>query len=145
LRNRSKGWLWTREVVSLPARNDESSADLEWLWTLRADGSVWWRLTRVRGRDEHNDWQCAGQLDQPAWNALAAGQLTPADYLETCARNHGHRLAGPRHRQARLAKCPACGALAAQHRDGTLPPHQRPSQDWPVRFVTCAGRPPKRR
>ena len=114
MRNRSKGWLWTREVVTLPARNHESSADLEWQWTLRADGSVWWRLTRVRGREEHNDWQCAGQLDKAAWNALAAGQLTPADYLETCARDHGHRLAAPRHRQARLGKCPACGALAAR-------------------------------
>ncbi len=76
MRNRSKGWLWTREVVSLPARNQEASADLQWEWTLRADGSVWWRLTRVRGRDEHNDWQWAGQLDGAAWRALAGG---PAD------------------------------------------------------------------
>jgi hypothetical protein len=145
MRNRSKGWLWTREVVTLPARNHESSADLEWQWTLRADGSVWWRLTRVRGREEHNDWQYAGELDKAGWNALAAGQLTPADYLETCARDHGHRLAVPRHRQPRLGKCPACGALAAEERDGTLQPHQRPSQDWPARFVPCAGPRPKRR
>ena len=96
--NRSKGWLWTREVVSLPARSQEASTDLEWQWTLRADGSVWWRLTRVRGREEHNEWQCAGELDGAAWKALAGGRLTPADYLETCARNHGHRLAVPRHR-----------------------------------------------
>jgi hypothetical protein len=91
--NRSKGWLWTREVVSLPARSQEASTDLEWQWTLRADGSVWWRLTRVRGKDEHNEWQCAGELDGAAWKALAGGRLTPADYLETYARNHGHRRA----------------------------------------------------
>jgi hypothetical protein len=145
MRNRSKGWLWTREVVSLPARNQDASSDLEWQWTLRADGSVWWRLTRVRGRDEHNDWQWAGQLDGAAWRALAGGQLTPADYLEMCARNHGHRVAVPRHRTARRETCPACGALADQERDGTLLPHQRPAQDWPARFVPCAGRPAKRR
>lgn len=144
MRNRSKGWLWTREVVSLPARNREASADLEWEWTLRADGSVWWRLTRVRGREEHNDWQCAGQLDSAAWKALAAGRLTPADYLETYARDNGHRLAGARHRAARREKCPACGALVDQERDGMLPPHQHPSQDWPARFIPCPGRPGRR-
>jgi hypothetical protein len=132
-------------VVSLPACNQDASADLEWQWTLRADGSVWWRLTRVRGRDEHNDWQWAGQLDAAAWRALAGGGLTPADYLEMCARNYGHRLAVPRHRTARRETCPACGALADQERDGTLLPHQRPAQDWPARFVPCAGRPAKRR
>jgi hypothetical protein len=26
-----------------------------------------------------------------------------------------------------------------------LQPHQRPSQDWPARFIPCAGRPAKRR
>ena len=143
--NRSKGWLWTREVVSLPARSQEASADLEWQWTLRADGSVWWRLTRVRGREEHNEWQCAGELDGAAWKALAGGRLTPADYLETYARNHGHRLAVPRHRTTQRETCPACGALATCGRDGTLLPHQRPAQDWPARFVPCAGRPPRRR
>ncbi len=143
--HRSKSWLWTREVVTLPARNQEASADLEWQWTLRADGSVWWRLTRVRGRDEHNDWQCAGRLDEAAWQALAAGRRTPADYLETYARDHGHRLAVPRHRQARLGKCPACGALASQEPDGTPHPHQRPAQDWPARFIPCAGHRGRRR
>jgi hypothetical protein len=143
--NRSKGWLWTREVVSLPARNQESSGDLEWDWTLRVDGSVWWRLTRVRGRDEHNDWQCAGRLDGNAWKALAAGRVTPADFLESYARHHGHQLLRPRHRTDRREKCPACGALATQEPDGTLMPHQRPAQDWPARFVPCAGPPPRRR
>ena len=143
--NRSKGWLWTREVVSLPARSQDASTDLEWQWTLRADGSVWWRLSRVRGREEHNDWQSAGQLDTAAWKALAGGRLTPADYLETYARNHGHRLARPRHRATQRETCPACGALANSGRDGMLLPHQRPAQDWPARFVPCAGRPPRRR
>ncbi len=145
MRNRSKAWLWTREVVSLPARNQEVPADLEWEWTLRADGSVWWRLTRVRGRDEHNDWQCAGQVDGAGWKELAGGRLTPADYLEMRARDHGHQLAVPRHRTQRREKCPACGALADQEPDGTLMPHQRPARDWPARFVPCAGRPPRRR
>jgi hypothetical protein len=145
MRNRSKGWLWTREVVSLPARNQDASADLEWQWTLRADGSVWWRLTRVRGRDERNDWQCAGQLDGAAWKALAGGQLTPDDCLGMYARSHGYRLAVPRHRTARRATCPACGALADQESDGSLMPHQRPAQDWPARFVPCAGRAPRHR
>jgi len=145
MNNRSKGWLWTREVVSMPARSQEASADLEWEWTLRVDGSVWWRLTRVRGREEHNDWQSAGQLDDAAWKALAAGRVTAADYLEMYARNNGHRLAVPRHGRGQRAQCPACGALADQEKDGTLLPHQRPAQDWPARFVPCAGRLPKRR
>jgi hypothetical protein len=118
--NRSKGWLWTREVVSLPARSQDASA-------------------------EHNDWQSAGQLDDAAWKALAGGRLTAADYLEMYARNHGHRLALPRHGTTRRETCPACGALADQERDGTLLPHQRPAQDWPARFIPCAGRPPRRR
>ena len=113
MRNRSKGWLWTREVVSLPARNRDASADLEWQWTLRADGSVWWRLTQVRGRDEHNDWQCAGQLDGAAWKALAGGQLTPDDCLERYARNHGHRPAVPRHRTAPARDMPRLRCLSA--------------------------------
>ena len=72
-------------------------------------------------------------------------RLTPADYLETYARNHGHRLAVPRHRTIQRETCPACGALANRERDGTLLPHQRPAQDWPARFVPCTGRPARRR
>jgi hypothetical protein len=144
LKPQSKGWLWTREVVSLSAHTQQPSADLEWEWTLRADGLIWRRLTRVRGRLERNDWRYAGQLDGPAWKALAAGRLTPADLLEQYVRGSGHRLAIPA-RHAAHGKCPACGALASQESDGAVQPHQRPAADWPARFIPCAGRPPKRR
>jgi hypothetical protein len=144
LKPQSKGWLWTREVVSLSAHTQQPSADLEWEWTLRADGLIWWRLTRVKGRLEHNDWRYAGQLDGPAWKALAAGQVSPADLLEKYVRGSGHRLAIPA-RHAAHGKCPACGALASQESDGAMQPHQRPAADWPARFIPCAGRPPKRR
>ena len=137
----SKTWLWVREVVSLTARFPESAGGLEWEWTLRADGSIWWQLRQVGSSRERNDWQCAGQMDGPQWEAVTKGQMSPVGVLQAWAYRRGHALAGPAWSAGRTARCPACGVLTIAAVTGTILPHQRPARDWPPRFIPCAGGP----
>ena len=127
--DRSKGWLWTREVVSLPARSQDASADLEWQWTLRADGSVVVAADpRAAAGTSTTTGSAPGSWTGPPGRRSPRASWLPADYLETirprpAATGWPCRGTGT----AQRGKCPACGALAGQERRRHAAAHQRPS------------------
>ena len=85
------------DTVARSAHRDY--ADIWWQWSLRDDGSAWYRLARVwywrpvphtARRREPPLWRLVAQLDAQG----AAGQAAAAELLATVARGHGHYPAG---------------------------------------------------
>jgi hypothetical protein len=69
---------------------------LTWAWVMTADGRVLYRLTRIDGRPERNEWRLIYQLR--ATERREIGTDTKAvDLLARLARERGHDL-GPDHR-----------------------------------------------
>lgn len=74
-------------------------ADIWWQWSLRDDGSAWYRMARVwywrplphtARRREPPLWRLVAQLDAPG----TAGHAAAVELLAAVARGHGHFPAG---------------------------------------------------
>jgi hypothetical protein len=58
---------------------------------MRADGQVFYRLSRVNGRPERNPWTLATQLPPAELEAVRGNRARAAEVLNVIVRQHGHR------------------------------------------------------
>jgi hypothetical protein len=65
---------------------------MSWEWIMRADGQVFYRLTKVDGRRERNPWTLATRLPVAELNALRGDKSRAIEVLDVIARQHGHRV-----------------------------------------------------
>jgi hypothetical protein len=86
------------DTVARSAHRDY--ADIWWQWSLRDDGSAWYRMARVwywrpvphtPRRREPPLWRQVAHLEPPG----TVGQAAAAELLARVARGHGHYPAGP--------------------------------------------------
>ena len=78
-------------------------AQIHWRWSLRSDGTIWYRLTRTwywqpvphaARRREPALWRLAGKLAPEDFARYAAKEATAAQLLAEAAQAHGHYLTG---------------------------------------------------
>jgi hypothetical protein len=78
------------------ARVNSSSASelavMSWEWILRADGQVFYRLTKVDGRWERNPWSVVTQLAVAELQALRGERAKATSVLDDLVRQHGHKV-----------------------------------------------------
>lgn len=67
-------------------------AVMSWEWVMRADGQVFYRLSKVDGRWERNPWSLVTQLTAAEMQALRADRSKARSVLDDLARQHGHKL-----------------------------------------------------
>jgi hypothetical protein len=70
---------------------------LTWTWVMTADGRVLYRLTRINGRPERNEWRLIYQLRATERREIGTDTTKAVDLLARLARERGHDL-GPDHR-----------------------------------------------
>jgi hypothetical protein len=70
---------------------------LTWAWVMTADGRVLYRLTRIDGRSERNEWRLIYQLKATERREIGTDTTKAVDLLARLARERGHDL-GPDHR-----------------------------------------------
>jgi hypothetical protein len=78
------------------ARVSSSSASefvvMSWEWIMRADGQVFYRLTKVDGRRERNPWNLVTQVAAAELQALSGERAKATAVLDDLARQHGHKI-----------------------------------------------------
>jgi hypothetical protein len=67
-----------------------------WAWVMTADGRVLYRLTRINGRAERNEWRLIYQLGATERREIRTDTSKAVDLLARLARERGHHL-GPDH------------------------------------------------
>jgi hypothetical protein len=70
---------------------------LTWTWVMTADGRVLYRLTRIDGRPERNEWRLIYQLKATERREIGTDTTKAVDLLARLARERGHDLS-PDHR-----------------------------------------------
>ena len=60
-------------------------------WIMRADGQVFYRLTKVNGRRERNPWILATRLPAAELEAMRGDKTMATEALDLIVRQHGHR------------------------------------------------------
>jgi len=84
--------LLSRKVIAQVS--DRSASELgvmSWEWIMRADGQVFYRLTKVNGRRERNPWTPAAQLPAAELEAIRGDKTKATQALDAIVRQHGHR------------------------------------------------------
>ena len=84
--------LLSPKVIAQVSVNSSSKlAVSSWEWILRADGQVFYRLTKVNGRRERNPWTLATKLPAAELAAIGADKARAAESLNAVVRQHGYR------------------------------------------------------
>ncbi len=63
---------------------------MSWEWIMRADGQVFYRLTKVNGRRERNPWTLATRLPAAELGAIRGDKTKATKALDVIVRQHGH-------------------------------------------------------
>ena len=85
--------LMSPKVIAQVSSNSASQlATMSWEWIMRADGQVFYRLTKVDGRRERNPWTLATQLPHGELQTLRGDKSRATEVLDVIARQHGHRI-----------------------------------------------------
>jgi hypothetical protein len=63
---------------------------MSWEWIMRADGQVFYRLTKVNGRRERNPWTLATRLPAAELGAIRGDKTKATQALDVIVRQHGH-------------------------------------------------------
>lgn len=80
-----------RVIAQLSSRSASELMVTSWEWIMRADGTVFYRLTKVDGRRERNPWTLVTQLSPPQLQSFRDDKAKAAAVLSDLARQHGHR------------------------------------------------------
>ena len=83
--------LSPKVIAQVSVRSTGELAETSWEWIMRADGQVFYRLSRVNGRPERNPWTLATQLPAAELEAVRGNRARAAQVLDAIVRQHGHR------------------------------------------------------
>lgn len=83
--------LSPKVIAQVSSSSASELAMMSWEWIMRADGQVFYRLTKVDGRRERNPWTLATRLPTAEMEAIRGGKTRATDVLGAIVRQHGHR------------------------------------------------------
>jgi hypothetical protein len=86
-----------RGTGRLDSTDTSELGTLTWAWVMTADGRVLYRVTRINGRPERNEWRLIYQLRATERREIRTDTTKAVDLLARLARERGHHL-GPDHR-----------------------------------------------
>jgi hypothetical protein len=81
-----------RVIAQVSSSSASELAVMSWEWIMRADGQVFYRLTKVDGRRERNPWTLATRLPGAELEALRGDKSRAADVLDVIVRQYGHKI-----------------------------------------------------
>ncbi len=81
-----------RVIAQVSSSSASELAVMSWAWIMRADGQVFYRLSKVDGRRERNPWTLATRLPPAELHALRGDKSRATEVLDVIARQHGHRV-----------------------------------------------------
>jgi hypothetical protein len=81
-----------RVIAKVSSNSASALAVMSWEWIMRADGQVFYRLTKVDGRWERNPWRLVTQLAAADLQALLGDRSKARSVLDDLARQHGHEI-----------------------------------------------------
>jgi hypothetical protein len=79
-------------IAQVSSSSATALAVMSWDWIMRADGQVFYRLTKVDGRRERNPWTLATRLPAAELQALRGDKSRATEVLDVIARQHGHKI-----------------------------------------------------
>ena len=83
--------LAPKGIAQVNGRSVGELGAMSWEWIMRADGQVFYRLTKVNGRRERNPWTPATRLPAAELEAIRGDKTKAAQVLDAIVRQHGHR------------------------------------------------------
>ena len=83
--------LSPKVIAQVNARSTGEVGVMSWEWILRADGQVFYRLTKVNGKRERNPWALATRLPAAELQAIRGDTTKATQVLDVIVRQHGHR------------------------------------------------------
>jgi hypothetical protein len=83
--------LSPKVIAQVSGRSAGSLGAMSWEWIMRADGQVFYRLTKVDGRRERNPWALATTLPAAELEAIRGDTAKATAVLDVIVRQHGHR------------------------------------------------------
>ena len=83
--------LSPKVLAQVSSHSGGELAVMSWEWIMRADGQVFYRLTKMNGRRERNPWTLATRLPAAELEAIRADKARATEALHVIARQHGHR------------------------------------------------------
>jgi hypothetical protein len=83
--------LSPKVIAQVNARSTSEVGVMSWEWVMRADGQVLYRLAKVDGRRERNEWTLAAQLSPAELDELRGDQTKATAALNAIVRRHGYR------------------------------------------------------
>ena len=83
--------LSPKVIAQVSVRSSSELAVSSWDWMMRADGQVFYRLTKVNGRRERNPWTLVTQVSAAELQAIGGDRTKAAEALDVIVRRHGHR------------------------------------------------------
>jgi hypothetical protein len=83
--------LSPKVIAQVSGRSAGSLGAMSWEWIMRADGQVFYRLTKVNGRRERNPWALATTLPAAELEVIRGDTAKATAVLDVIVRQHGHR------------------------------------------------------
>lgn len=83
--------LSPKVIAQVSGRSADKLGVMSWEWIMRADGQVFYRLSKVNGRRERNPWTLATRLPPAELEAIRGDKTKAAEVLDVIVRQHGHR------------------------------------------------------
>jgi hypothetical protein len=83
--------LSPKVIAQVSGRSAGELGVMSWEWIMRADGQVFYRLTKVNGRRERNPWTLATRLPAGELEAIRGDKDRATEVLDVIVRQHGHR------------------------------------------------------
>ena len=83
--------LSPKVIAQVSGHSASELAAMSWEWIMRADGQVFYRLTKVNGRRERNPWTLATRLPAAELEAIRGDKTKATEVLDVIVRQHGHR------------------------------------------------------
>ena len=83
--------LSPKVIAQVSGRSAGELGAMSWEWIMRADGQVFYRLTKVNGRRERNPWSLVARLPAAELEAIRGDKAKATEALDVIVRRHGHR------------------------------------------------------
>ena len=83
--------LGPKVIAQVSGRSVGELGAMSWEWIMRADGQLFYRLTKVNGKRERNPWALATRLPAAELEAIRGDTTKATQVLDVIVRQHGHR------------------------------------------------------